>query len=71
MQGQEEWKKTKQACSDFETTKTSELSENAVAISKAQEAAATLKGEMAEVKQSLLETKNTLKELKKRKKTFF
>lgn len=60
--GQEEWKKTKQACSDFETSRSKEISENSAAISAAETTAATLKGDVADVKQLLLETQNTLKD---------
>lgn len=60
--GQEEWKKTKQACSDFETSRSKEISENSAALSAAETTAATLKGDVADVKQLLLETQNTLKD---------
>lgn len=60
--GQEEWKKTKQACSDFETSRSKEISDNSAAISAAETTAATLKGDVADVKQLLLETQNTLKD---------
>lgn len=60
--GQEEWKKTKQACSDFETSRSKEISENSAAIASAETTAATLKGEVADGKQLLLETQNTLKD---------
>lgn len=60
--GQEEWKKTKQACSDFETSRSKEISDNSAAISAAETTAATLKGDVADVKQLLLETQNSLKD---------
>ena len=60
--GQEEWKKTKQACSEFETSRSKAISENTEAITAAETTAATLKGELADVKQLLLQTKNTLRD---------
>ena len=51
-----------QACSDFETSRSTEISENVAAISAAETTAATLKGDVADVKQLLLETQNALKD---------
>jgi hypothetical protein len=52
----------RQACSDFETSRSKEISDNSAAISAAETTAATLKGDVADVKQLLLETQNTLKD---------
>ena len=54
--------RTKQACSDFETSRSKEISENAAATTAAETTASTLKGEVADAKQSLLQTQTTLKD---------
>jgi len=51
-----------QACSEFETSRSQAISENTAAITAAETTAATLKGELADVKQLLLQTKNTLRD---------
>lgn len=51
-----------QACSEFETSRSKAISENTAAITAAETTAATLKGELADVKQLLLQTKNTLRD---------
>ncbi|CAJ1428129.1 unnamed protein product, partial [Effrenium voratum] len=60
--GQEEWKKTKEACANFAAARAADLEQTAAAISSAETNAAALKGETADKKQLLLETKSTLKD---------